>query len=362
MALLGALTSLASLAAPSPSGSPPFVRRRPVPWDEQPPTWRQARPRVIEAALDRARRRPSGNWFVLAASREIRADRPFGRTVAGVEVVAWRGADGRAHAAPGACPHLGAPLCRAPIRGGRLVCHWHGMALGPDGAPGWVPFPVHEDGVLTWVRLDEAGGEAPLDRPVLPPGRPEPADAVTAVATMVGRCEPDDVLANRLDPWHGAWFHPYSFADLRVLAGPDAHSADHWEGDAAGRLSGPDPLGPDRFLVEVTFTLSRRVGVPVRAEFTCPDPRTVVMRVVEGEGTGSMVETHATPLGPARDGTPRTAVIEAVIARSDRPGFAAARGAAPLLRPLMRAAARRLWRDDLAYAERRWELRTKAGG
>ncbi|MEW2068075.1 DUF5914 domain-containing protein, partial [Streptomyces sp. NPDC007346] len=25
--------------------------------------------------------------------------------------------------------------------------------------------------------------------------------------------------------------------------------------------------------------------------------------------------------------------------------------------PLMRASAGRLWRDDLAYAERRWELR-----
>ncbi|MGG7613269.1 DUF5914 domain-containing protein, partial [Streptomyces sp. ZG43] len=34
-----------------------------------------------------------------------------------------------------------------------------------------------------------------------------------------------------------------------------------------------------------------------------------------------------------------------------------ARRAAPLLRPFMRATAARLWRDDLAYAERRWALR-----
>ena len=32
--------------------------------------------------------------------------------------------------------------------------------------------------------------------------------------------------------------------------------------------------------------------------------------------------------------------------------------AAPLLRPLMRRAATRLWRDDLAYAERRYALRS----
>ncbi|MFN2494303.1 MAG: DUF5914 domain-containing protein, partial [Pseudonocardiaceae bacterium] len=34
-----------------------------------------------------------------------------------------------------------------------------------------------------------------------------------------------------------------------------------------------------------------------------------------------------------------------------------ARRIAPLLRPPIRWAARRLWRDDLAYAERRYALR-----
>ncbi|WP_249044318.1 DUF5914 domain-containing protein, partial [Crossiella equi] len=94
-------------------------------------------------------------------------------------------------------------------------------------------------------------------------------------------------------------------------------------------------------------------GVPVLAEFTCPEPRTVVMHIVAGEGLGSVVETHATPLRAGR-----TAVVEATIAQSDRPGFAAARLAAPLVRPVMRWAAKRLWRDDLAYAERRYALRT----
>jgi hypothetical protein len=35
-----------------------------------------------------------------------------------------------------------------------------------------------------------------------------------------------------------------------------------------------------------------------------------------------------------------------------------ARAAAPLLRPVMRRTATRLWRDDLAYAERRYALRS----
>lgn len=318
----------------------PLRRLQPVPWARQNPTWRDARPALIGAALKRALARPSGNWFVLGASREIRRDRPFGRTVAGTELVAWRGPDGSLHAGPGACPHLGAPLCQAKVRDTDLVCRWHGLALGPRGVPGWDPFPAHDDGVLSWVRLDAVGGEDPLPRPVLPL-RPDPTTGVDAVYTGIGRCEPEDVIANRLDPWHGSWFHPYSFVGLKVVEEP-----------------GETGAAADRFVVEVAFRLTRRIGVPVRAAFSCPEPRTVVMHILEGEGAGSVVETHAVPLGRDEAGHPRTAVIEATIADSERTGFAVARYAAPLLRPAMRWAAARLWRDDLAYAQRRYQLRS----
>jgi hypothetical protein len=56
---------------------------------------------------------------------------------------------------------------------------------------------------------------------------------------------------------------------------------------------------------------------------------------------------------------PRTAVLEAVIAHSDRPGFVHALRAATLIKPFMRRAATRLWRDDLAYAERLFQLRSR---
>lgn len=308
----------------------------------RPPTHAQARPSLIDAALERAEARPSGNWYVFAPSRAVRAGRPFGVTVAGVELVAWRDADGRLCAGPGACPHLGAPLEQATVDGGALVCRWHGLRLGRDGSRAWRTLPAHDDGVLAWVRLDAVGGEEPLDAPVLA-ARPAMESSVESVAMVVGVCEPADIVANRLDPWHGAWFHPYSFARLEVLAAPG-------EMDVAEQ--------DDRFVVSVTFRVIHGLGVPVRAEFSCPEPRTVVMRIVDGEGVGSVVETHATPLGTGVDGRPRTAVIEAVVAASDRRGFALARAAAPALRPLMRRAAARLWRDDLAYAERRYRLRS----
>jgi hypothetical protein len=56
-----------------------------------------------------------------------------------------------------------------------------------------------------------------------------------------------------------------------------------------------------------------RLGVPVIAEFTTPDPRTVVVLIIDGEGQGSVGETHVTPPGIGPDGVPRTAVVEAVI-------------------------------------------------
>ncbi|MFD7920081.1 DUF5914 domain-containing protein [Streptomyces sp. NPDC059740] len=323
------------------------LRRDPVAWAAQRPTWREARPSLIAQALKRAQARPGGNWYVLGASRQVPPDgrRPFGRTVAGVEVVAWRNAAGRLVAGPGACPHLGAPLRESPVRCGTLVCRWHGLALGGGAYTGWEPFPAYDDGLLVWVRLDAVGGEEPTACPVLPV-RPPAAASLAAVWSGVGVCEPEDVVANRLDPWHGAWFHPYSFVDLTVVSAPEA-------ADGAGGAA----ASCDAFVLDVSFKVAGRAVVPVRAEFTAPEPRTVVMHITAGEGVGSVVETHATPLSPDAAGRPRTAVVEAVVACSDRRGFAVARAAAPALRPLVRAAAGRLWRDDLAYAERRWQLR-----
>ena len=100
-------------------------------------------------------------------------------------------------------------------------------------------------------------------------------------------------------------------------------------------------------------------GVPVRAVFACPDARTIVMTIIDGEGTGSVVETHATLVGHDRDGRPTTVMTEATIAHSDRAGFGIARATARLLRPAVASTARQLWVDDMAYAERRWLLRDR---
>ena len=328
---------------PSPVGPGPALRSRiPISRVPQPredrmvPTWRLAKPGRIAAALRVAQAQDSGGWFVAGASNEVGTKESVARTIAGREVVFWRNSTGGLVAGPAACPHLGALLDRCPVMDGTMYCRWHGLALTQQGDATWQPYRAFDDGVLIWVGLPTRG-ESETDKPVLA-FRPPVADAVTAVIAQPGICEPQDVIANRLDPWHGSWFHPYAFSHLVV---DNEASNEHV------------------LVVDVTFRLSRTWGVPVRAEFSCPDTRTIVMRIVDGEGTGSVVETHATPLGVNKEGRPLTMVTEATIAYSDRPGFAVARWMSPLLKPGIRRTARKLWVDDLAYAERRYELRQR---
>mgnify|MGYP006944203400 CR=1 FL=1 len=113
-------------------------------------------------------------------------------------------------------------------------------------------------------------------------------------------------------------------------------------------------LDPDEDVLKVRVAkrLVGRLVVETDATFHSPEPRTIVMTIVEGEGKGSVVETHATPIEPGR-----TAVVEATLATSEREGFRHARTLSPLIRPFIERSARRLWVDDAAYAERLYALR-----
>lgn len=301
-----------------------FGRRLPErPFVSADPDWRQSDLRWIGKALGHALARPGGGWFVVDACRRF-ADQPRRYTIAGRELVFWRAADGRLAAAPNACPHMGASLADGCVRAGRLVCPWHGLELGCEPHGAWRPLPVIEDGVLAWVRVDQAG-EAPTAQPAI---TARPQQFLEATIRMEAACEPEDVIANRLDPWHGVHFHPHSFRRLRVVEQRE-----------------------DEITVRVAFGVLGPLSVEVDARFHCPDPRTIVMTIVDGDGKGSVVETHATPITPGR-----SAVIESILATSDRARFPIVLRASRMLRPLMERAAARLWVEDIAYAERRRAL------
>jgi len=296
-----------------------------VPESSLAPDWQQARPRAIARALERALERPHGNWFVAGESRSF-GKQPQRLRVAGEDLVAWR-VDGELLIAPDACPHMGASLSDSCVREGKLVCPWHALALGKEGHGNWKRYAVHEDGVLSWVRIGPEVPETPL--PVLPP---RPDIYLEGVVRLEVRCDPEDIIANRLDPWHGVHFHPYAFASLTVL-----------------------DLDDDVLKVRVAKRLIGRVVAETDATFHSPEPRSIVMTILEGEGKGSVVETHATPVEPGR-----TVVVEATLATSDRAGFRHARKLQRFIRPFIERSARRLWVDDAAYAERLYELRNRS--
>jgi hypothetical protein len=306
------------------------------------PDWQQANGPSIQRALARAQGKPHGGWFVLGASRMLARSarkRPQSHQVDGVELVSWSSRGGVA-VAPAACPHLGAHLGGGQVdQSGHLCCPWHGLTLPGDptvhldGQGRWSAFPVHDDGVLTWVQLTP-GADAALATPIVTKRPDRFFDAVIRRELVA---EPADVIANRLDPWHGVHFHPYAFARLEVVEATD-----------------------DALDLRVAYRVTPRHVIEVDARFDCPDPRTIVMTITAGEGTGSVVETHATPIVRAAPGVaPRTAMIEATLATSDRPGFSSLLRGAAVARPMIAAMAGRLWRDDARYAERTYALRSR---
>lgn len=287
------------------------------------PDWKQAQPAWINSALEHALAKPAGGWFVVDATRAI-GDGPHGYRIDGEDYVVWRTADGIA-VAPDSCPHMGARMSDGFVRDGCVVCPWHGLAIGTEGLGAWKPLTTFDDGVLLWLR--SAKGEELTDEPILP-ARPDPY--FDATMRLEAKCDPRDVIANRLDPWHGSHFHPHSFGNLRALEKTDS-----------------------TVTVRVVYRMTKRVGMEVDAIFECPDPRTIVMTIIRGEGVGSVVETHATPIEPGR-----SAVIETTLATSDRPQFLPFMNMfARFVRPVIESRARRLWVEDGAYAERRYELR-----
>ena len=265
----------------------PFQTLPPMDWSAQAPTYADADPAVIRCGGHPCAAPPERQLVRLRREFADRRPRPGAPRSPGCR--SWRGAvpteacgwpPARVRTWARTCPPHRSNAERWCARGTVCGCRTGAMVRGSRSRRTTMACCAGSASTPSVART-------PTDAPILSPRPGNPR--LAAVSRLEGVCEPCDVVANRLDPWHGAWFHPYSFTRLEVLSAPAADE------------DLPDEL--DRFLVAVTFQIGR-LGVPVIAEFTTPGPRTVVMRIVDGEGQGSVVETHATPLGAGRDGRP----------------------------------------------------------
>lgn len=165
-------------------------------------------------------------WFVACRSSELKS-RPIGRTVQGVPLALFRGADGTPGAFLDRCPHRNVPLSKGTVTDGLLQCPYHGWRFDTDGAcrsiPGLVGSPegkarravryatVEQDGFIwVWSAADAEPSEGPYKIPHVD----DPA------YTTVRRHYPVDatvhaVIENALDVPHTAFLHGGLFRTSR---------------------------------------------------------------------------------------------------------------------------------------------------
>jgi vanillate O-demethylase monooxygenase subunit len=225
------------------------------------------------------------HWYPVAAIADIGAA-PVAAKLLDERLVVYRALD-RIVVARDLCIHRGVPLSIGRVEGDELVCRYHGLRFGPDGACRFIPaepgakptsrmriqtFPVQEKFGLVWTSLDPAADPArvpvfPLwDDPdferILPPS--------IDIAGSAGRqCE------GFLDVAHFAFVHHETFADpnnpvvpfYSVKRNEDGTLIGDYISDIANIPHGTEPFVPIpegflwRRLFEVQFPFFPRLTI-----------------------------------------------------------------------------------------------------
>lgn len=121
---------------------------------------------------------PKNAWYVACTPDEV-DDKPLGRKICGESIVFYRGPEGAVAALEDWCPHRGAPLSLGRVIEGRLVCGYHGLEMGCNGATlampgqrvrGFPPirsYPVAERHGFVWVWPGDRAQADPAKIPLL---------------------------------------------------------------------------------------------------------------------------------------------------------------------------------------------------
>ena len=156
-------------------------------------------------------------WYVACQSDEL-TDKPLARSVLGVPLVLFRGADGKAAALLDRCPHRNVPLSLGRVvAGGRIECAYHGWQFEGGGRCVRVPgllategrerrcptAAVREQDGFVWAypELDAMPDGEPFAVPVVGPGYARVVREVTTESSLHATVE------NALDVPHTAFLH-----------------------------------------------------------------------------------------------------------------------------------------------------------
>lgn len=178
-----------------------------------------------ERGIAAAERPAASSWYGIARSKELRRGAVLRRSLAGREIVVFRGESGAPAAVGAYCPHLGAHLGRGGrVEGDSIVCPFHRFRFDGAGtcvATGYGTKPPQSARLDSWPVCERAGfvlawfgaaGEPPTW------GVPEPDHAGwTGVWTRSFEIagHPQDTVENSVDYGHLPYIHDYRNPRLR---------------------------------------------------------------------------------------------------------------------------------------------------
>jgi vanillate O-demethylase monooxygenase subunit len=193
---------------------------------------------------------PKNAWYVACTPDEIDGQ-PLGRRICGEPIVFYRGPGGAPAALEDFCPHRGAPLSLGTVREGRLVCGYHGLEMGCDGATVAMPgqrvrgfpavrsFPVQERHGFVWVWPGEAALADPAAIQPLPwAGHPD--WAYGGGLYHIG-CDYRLMIDNLMDLTHETYVHATSIGQKEIDEAPCTTRVEGDEVITSRRMHGVAP-------------------------------------------------------------------------------------------------------------------------
>jgi phenylpropionate dioxygenase-like ring-hydroxylating dioxygenase large terminal subunit len=161
-------------------------------------------------------------WYPIAASDEVRDDKPLRVELMGLRYVTFRTDDGQAHVLRDVCVHRGGSLGKGWVREGGVVCPYHGWRFGGDGKCQHIPtlsdskpparakvdsYPVSERYGIVFAFL---GDLSEGDRPPPPHIAEWDQDGWRANKLTVFEVGAyfERSMENGLDPSHNEFVHP----------------------------------------------------------------------------------------------------------------------------------------------------------
>jgi vanillate O-demethylase monooxygenase subunit len=170
---------------------------------------------------------PRNGWYVAAFAQDVGREL-VSRTILNQPVVLYRKEDGEAVAVGGRCPHRHFPLGKSCLKGDIIVCGYHGIAFGPDGACTDVPsqdhvprsyriptYPLVEHGLWLWIWMGDADKADPALLPDLDDIGLTIADLYPApLFTLEVPCRYQLLNDNLLDLTHLAFLHSSSIGSI----------------------------------------------------------------------------------------------------------------------------------------------------